>query len=51
MKGYESMRVVYEIRNQIDDWNERQAADEQAAAEANANSRKLPEPAESQEKK
>lgn len=51
VKGYESMRVVYEIRNQIDDWNEQQAADEQAAAEASANSRKLPTPAESQEKK
>ena len=42
VKGYESMRVVYEIRNQISDWNQQQAADEEAAAEAKANSRKLP---------
>jgi anti-sigma factor RsiW len=43
VKGYESMRVVYEIRNQISDWNTQQAADEEAAADAKANSRKLPE--------
>ena len=42
VKGYESMRVVYEIRNQISDWNQQQAAEEEAAAEAKANSRKLP---------
>jgi hypothetical protein len=42
VKGYESMRLVYEIRNQISDWNRQQAADEEAAAEAKANSRKLP---------
>ena len=41
MKGYESMRLVYEIRNQISDWNQQQAADEEAAAEAKANSRKV----------
>ena len=28
VKGYESMRLVYEIRNQISDWNAQQAADE-----------------------
>jgi anti-sigma factor RsiW len=43
VKGYESMRLVYEIRTQISDWNKQQAADEQAAADAKANSRKLPE--------
>ncbi len=41
VKGYESMRLVYEIRNQISDWNQQQAADEEAAAEAKANSRKV----------
>ncbi len=42
VKGYESMRVVYEIRNQINDWNQQQAADDEAAAEAKANSRRIP---------
>jgi hypothetical protein len=42
VKDYESMRLVYEIRNQISDWNRQQAADEEAAAEAKANSRKIP---------
>jgi hypothetical protein len=41
VKGYESMRLVYEIRNQISDWNQQQAAEEEAAADAKANSRKL----------
>jgi hypothetical protein len=41
VKGYESMRLVYEIRNQIGDWNRQQAADEEAAADAKANSRQL----------
>ena len=45
VKGYESMRIVYEIRNQISDWNQQQAADEEAAAEAKANSRKVPDAA------
>jgi predicted anti-sigma-YlaC factor YlaD len=43
VKGYESMRLVYEIRTQISDWNKQQAADEQSAADAAANNRKLPE--------
>lgn len=43
VKGYESMRLVYEIRNQISDWNAQQAADAEAAADAAANSRKVPE--------
>jgi hypothetical protein len=42
VKGYESLRVVYEIRNQIDDWNKQQAANEEANAAANADIRKLP---------
>jgi hypothetical protein len=44
VKGYESMRLVYEIRNQISDWNRQQAVDEEAAADAGANSRKLSQP-------
>jgi len=43
VKGYESMRVVYEIRNQISDWNQQQQAADEAAADAKANSRKLPD--------
>jgi hypothetical protein len=48
VKGYESLRVVYEIRTQLDDWNRQQAAqadaDAEAAADAKANSRQLPGP-------
>ena len=43
VKGYESMRLVYEIRNQISDWNAQQAADAEAAADAKANSREIPQ--------
>jgi hypothetical protein len=35
------MRLVYEIRNQINDWKQQQAEAEEAAAEASANSRKV----------
>jgi hypothetical protein len=41
VKGYESMRLVYEIRNQISDWNKQQAANDEAAADAKANSKEL----------
>jgi hypothetical protein len=41
MKSYESMRLVYEIRNQVNDWKQQQAEAEEAAAEASANSRKV----------
>jgi hypothetical protein len=44
VKGYESLRVVYEIRTQMDDWNRQQAADAEADADAKADSRKLPGP-------
>jgi hypothetical protein len=48
VKGYESMRLVYEVRNQISDWNRQQAASDEAAADAaaqeKANSRKLDSP-------
>ena len=45
MKSYESMRLVYEIRNQINDWQQQQTDAEEAAVEASANSRKLNAPA------
>lgn len=52
VKGYESMRLVYEIRNQISDWNQQQTAEQEAAADAKANSKKLePSAAQQQEKK
>jgi hypothetical protein len=44
MKSYESMRLVYEIRNQINDWKQQQTEAEEAAAEAQANSKKLETP-------
>ena len=44
MKSYESMRLVYEIRNQINDWQQQQTDAEEAAVEASANSRKLNAP-------
>lgn len=42
VKSYESMRLVYEVRNQIDDWAEQQREQDQAAADAKANQRQLP---------
>ncbi|MDE3195507.1 MAG: zf-HC2 domain-containing protein [Acidobacteriota bacterium] len=41
VKGYESMRVVYEIKTQLNEWKQQQAEADEAAAEAHANSRKL----------
>ena len=41
MKSYESMRLVYEIRSQIGDWTQQQADDRDAAAEAEAASRRI----------
>jgi hypothetical protein len=41
MKSYESMRLVYEIRTQLNDWKQQQADTEEAAADARANSRRL----------
>ncbi len=55
LKSYESMRVVYEIRSQLSEWKQQQSQEEDAAADARANSRKLPSAAQSknqtQEKK
>ena len=42
LKSYESMRIVYEIRSQLSEWKQQQTQDEEAAADARANSRRLP---------
>ena len=44
MKSYESMRLVYEVRTQIDDWTQQQKQEEEAAADAKADKRKLESP-------
>jgi hypothetical protein len=44
LKSYESMRLVYEIRNQISDWQQQQSEAEEAAAEAAANGKRLDAP-------
>ncbi len=41
MKSYESMRLVYEVRSQLNEWSEQQKEADQAAADANADKRKL----------
>lgn len=41
VKSYESMRLVYEVRSQLDDWSRQQREEQDAAADARANSRKL----------
>jgi hypothetical protein len=41
VKSYESMRLVYEIKTEINDWKQQQAEADEAAAEARANSRRL----------
>jgi hypothetical protein len=50
MKSYESMRLVYEIRNQINDWKQQQTDAEEAAADAQANGRKLDTPKSAEQK-
>jgi len=44
MKSYESMRLVYEIRNQINDWKQQQTEADEASADARANGKKLETP-------
>jgi|SRR5579863_231851 len=44
VKSYESMRLVYEVKNQINDWTEQQRLEEEAAADAKANKRQLQQP-------
>jgi hypothetical protein len=51
VKGYESMRLVYAVKSQIDDWAEQQKEADEAAADAQANARRLPESTPTQEKK
>jgi hypothetical protein len=41
VKSYESMRLVYEIRSQLNEWKQQQAYADEAAADARANSRRL----------
>jgi len=49
VKSYESMRLVYEIRTQLNEWKQQQSDADDAAADARANSRKL-EPAKVEDK-
>jgi hypothetical protein len=46
VKSYESMRLVYEVKNQINDWSAQQRVDDEAAADARANKRQLQQPVE-----
>ena len=48
VKSYESMRLVYEVKNQINDWTEQQRQEEEAAADAKANKRQLQQPVQQQ---
>jgi len=41
VKSYESMRLVYEVKNQINDWTEQQKQQDEAAADAKADKRQL----------
>ena len=41
VKSYESMRLVYEVKNQINDWTEQQKQEDEASADAKANNRQL----------
>ncbi|HZL57543.1 MAG TPA: zf-HC2 domain-containing protein [Bryobacteraceae bacterium] len=41
VKSYESMRLVYEIKSQLNEWKQQQSEAEETAAEAHANSRRL----------
>jgi hypothetical protein len=42
VQSYESMRLVYEVRNQLSEWSEEQKEADEAAADSKANSRQLP---------
>jgi hypothetical protein len=41
VKSYDSMRLVYEIRTQLNEWKQQQAEADEAAAQDHAKSRKL----------
>jgi hypothetical protein len=45
VRSYESMRLVYEIRSQLNEWKQQQAEADDAAADAKAASRKIEQPA------
>jgi hypothetical protein len=49
MKSYESMRLVYEVKSQINEWNEQQRQQDEATADAQANKRQLQQPVEQPE--
>jgi len=44
VKSYESMRLVYEVKTQINDWTQQQKLEDEAAADARADKRKLDSP-------
>lgn len=41
LKSYESMKLVYEVKSQLTEWSEQRKDEEEAAADALANSKKL----------
>lgn len=41
VKSYESMRLVYEVKNQINDWTEQQRLEDEAAADRQTSKRQL----------
>lgn len=41
IKSYASMRLVYEVKNQINDWTEQQREQDEAAADARADKKQL----------
>ena len=49
VKSYESMRLVYEIRGQINEWQQQQTEDQDAAAEADVASHRLDLPVQKQQ--
>ena len=52
IKSYESMRLVYEVKNQINEWTEQQREHDDAAADDRANKKQLnPNPQQNQEDK
>lgn len=54
VKSYESMRLVYEVRAQIEEWAAQQRQEDDAAADAQANQRKLqqaPDPTNTENRK
>jgi hypothetical protein len=51
VKSYESMRLVYEIRSQFSEWQQQQAEDRDAAADADAAEKKISTPVQQEKKK